>query len=82
VTGIPFFDPFHGQEGIAYNGIELHPILAIQFPLAPPAPLRQHCARLARRSGWGLTAPRICPTPTSVSPKMRAALQPHWQPNS
>jgi hypothetical protein len=31
VTGIPFFDPFHGQEGIAYNGIELHPILAIQF---------------------------------------------------
>jgi hypothetical protein len=31
VTGIPFFDPLHGQEGVAQNGIELHPILAIQF---------------------------------------------------
>jgi hypothetical protein len=31
VTGIPFFDVFHGQTGIANNGIELHPILAIQF---------------------------------------------------
>ena len=31
VTGIPFFDPLHGQEGVAPNGIELHPILAIRF---------------------------------------------------
>ncbi len=31
VTGVPFFDAFHGQEGVAANGIELHPILAIQF---------------------------------------------------
>jgi hypothetical protein len=31
VTGIPFFDPLHGQEGVAQNGIELHPILTIQF---------------------------------------------------
>jgi hypothetical protein len=31
VTGVPFFDPLHGQEGVALNGIELHPILAIQF---------------------------------------------------
>jgi hypothetical protein len=31
VTGVAFFDPLHGQEGVAPNGIELHPLLAIQF---------------------------------------------------
>ena len=32
VTGVLFFDPLHGQEGVAPNGIELHPILDIRFP--------------------------------------------------
>jgi hypothetical protein len=31
VTGVAFFDPKHGQEGVAKNGIELHPILDIEF---------------------------------------------------
>jgi hypothetical protein len=31
VTGVAFFDQLHGQEGVASNGIELHPILAIEF---------------------------------------------------
>lgn len=31
VTGVAFFDPLHGQEGVADNGIELHPLLSIQF---------------------------------------------------
>jgi hypothetical protein len=31
VTGIGFYDPIHGQEGVAPNGIELHPILEITF---------------------------------------------------
>jgi hypothetical protein len=31
VTGVAFFDPIHGQEGVASNGIELHPILSITF---------------------------------------------------
>ena len=31
VTGVAFFDRLHGQEGVASNGIELHPILAIEF---------------------------------------------------
>jgi hypothetical protein len=31
VTGIAFFDLKHGQEGIAPNGIELHPVLIIAF---------------------------------------------------
>ncbi len=32
VTGIGFFDRLHGQTGVAPNGIELHPVLAIDFP--------------------------------------------------
>ena len=31
VTGIGFFDKIHGQEGVAPNGIELHPLLSIEF---------------------------------------------------
>jgi hypothetical protein len=31
VTGVAFFDPLHGQEGVAPNGIELHPLLSIHF---------------------------------------------------
>jgi hypothetical protein len=31
VTGVGFFDRIHGQTGVAPNGIELHPVLDIQF---------------------------------------------------
>jgi len=31
VTGVGFFDRIHGQEGVATNGIELHPMLEIVF---------------------------------------------------
>jgi hypothetical protein len=31
VTGVAFFDTLHGQEGVAPNGIELHPMLSIDF---------------------------------------------------
>lgn len=31
ITGVGFFDYFEGQEGYASNGIELHPIIDIQF---------------------------------------------------
>jgi hypothetical protein len=31
VTGVGFFDRIHGQRGVAPNGIELHPVLALQF---------------------------------------------------
>ena len=30
VTGVGFFDFLHGQTGVATNGIELHPVLAIE----------------------------------------------------
>jgi hypothetical protein len=32
VTGIGFFDRLHGQTGVAPNGVELHPVLSIDFP--------------------------------------------------
>jgi hypothetical protein len=43
VTGVGFFDKLHGQTGVAPNGIELHPITAIEFapgggPPTPPPP--------------------------------------------
>ena len=31
VTGVAFFDLKHNQEGIAPNGIELHPVPVIAF---------------------------------------------------
>lgn len=45
VTGVGFFDRPHGQTGRATNGIELHPVLNIEFnpgtggPSPSPAPL-------------------------------------------
>jgi len=30
VTGVVFFDRIHGQTGVALNGVELHPVLAIR----------------------------------------------------
>jgi hypothetical protein len=35
VTGVGFFDRPHGQTGRATNGIELHPILKIEFTAVP-----------------------------------------------
>lgn len=31
LTGVGFFDFIHGQTGVASNGIELHPVLGLQF---------------------------------------------------
>lgn len=30
LTGVGFFDPIHGQDGVAANGIELHPVLKFE----------------------------------------------------
>jgi RyR domain len=38
VTGVAFFDRLHGQDGVAPNGIELHPVLSFVVDGAPPAP--------------------------------------------
>ena len=31
ITGVGFFDYLHGQRGVAPNGIELHPVLDVDF---------------------------------------------------
>jgi hypothetical protein len=38
ITGVGFFDFLHGQRGVAPNGIELHPVLSIDFDgsVTPP----------------------------------------------
>lgn len=38
VTGVGFFDRLHGQTGVAPNGIELHPLTAIEFGAAASVP--------------------------------------------
>jgi hypothetical protein len=42
ITGVGFFDLFHGQTGVAPNGIELHPVLTatriVCRPGTPPPP--------------------------------------------
>jgi hypothetical protein len=45
VTGVGFFDFLHGQTGVAANGIELHPVLGIEFPENT-----DQCMSLAERS--------------------------------
>ena len=31
ITGVPYFDPIHGQTGVAPNGIEIHPVINVTF---------------------------------------------------
>jgi len=35
IQGPAFFDPIHGQTGVAPNGIEIHPVLAIRSLACP-----------------------------------------------
>lgn len=36
LTGVPEFDALHGQTGVAPNGIELHPLLSVNFISGAP----------------------------------------------
>lgn len=40
VTGVLFFDEVHGQAGVAPNGVELHPVLAIKLTAGASAKAR------------------------------------------
>lgn len=42
MTGVPMFDRLHGQTGVAANGIELHPVLEVQW--GPGGPHVASCA--------------------------------------
>lgn len=36
ITGVPLFDALHGQTGVAPNGIEIHPVLKINYVSGKP----------------------------------------------
>lgn len=63
VRGIGFFDFIHGQQGVAPNGIELHPVIYISFnPFFLPRPPPSVAARRrAARTGFGLS---VCNLPS------------------
>ena len=53
ITGVGFFDYIHGQNGVALNGLELHPVFSVErvedgaaggaiTPAADTAPIRLH----------------------------------------
>ncbi len=59
-TGLGFFDEIHGQRGVAANGVELHPLLAIAFNPSIPlvAPIANPYTGLwwiESESGWGMS---------------------------
>jgi hypothetical protein len=47
-TGVAFFDHQHGQDGVAPNAIELHPVLSLK-PTAPAPAMRRSSSRRRRR---------------------------------
>lgn len=47
VSGVGFFDRLHGQTGVAPNGIELHPLIAIT--LTPSSPTQRSAPHVALR---------------------------------
>ena len=66
VTGVGFFDFLHGQTGVAPNGIELHPLLDVQFitlgPTSTPSPMPSPGPASCRSStGPGIPAPNSVP---------------------
>jgi hypothetical protein len=50
ITGVGFFDLVHGQQGVAPNGIELHPALGFRLLTQPSLALPAWRAR--RSGGW------------------------------
>jgi hypothetical protein len=65
LTGIGFFDRAHGQVGRALNGLELHPLLAIDFTAGPPPPVAV-CANPGFEdmpAGWNASADVITTNP-------------------
>ncbi len=69
VTGVGFFDFLHGQTGVAPNGVELHPLLDVQFndiatptPSSSPTPTSSPAPSACRSStGPGIAAPLNVP---------------------
>jgi hypothetical protein len=81
IRGIGFFDYLHGQRGVAPNGIELHPVLSVNFnpiviPAAPALPRRRAVAPVG---GAGCAPPSLT---MAAQPSTACASQPvqlSWQ---
>ena len=58
VVGPAFFDFLHGQDGLAPNGIEIHPVLAIGTGAGAPAP---EAPRPSSTSSASASATSSCP---------------------
>jgi hypothetical protein len=71
VTGVAFFDKKHGQNGLAPNGIELHPVLAFESadcarpgtPTPTPRPTRTPPPTPTPTPGLPTNTPASTPTP-------------------
>lgn len=67
VHGIGFFDSLHGQTGVAPNGIELHPVLKIEFSPSGPQgsdPAFPHATDSHRLFNWAeIVYPDLFPKP-------------------
>jgi len=81
ITGVGFFDFLHGQTGVAPNGIELHPVLAIKVLGSKPVPTGT-AARLPAVPSYELpsataTLPtstqRLTSTPAAISTRVPTA---------
>jgi len=59
ITGILFFDFLHGQTGVAPNGVELHPVIGLDFgrsaPAPTPAPIHMDSLLDALVGNWTMT---------------------------
>jgi hypothetical protein len=75
VTGVGFFDKLHHQNGLAPNGIELHPVLDIQFDPSPAPALTELLA-----DGGFEGSPGPDPTPPPWAGSTNLALHPVLMP--
>jgi RyR domain len=57
VTGVAFFDRLHGQDGVAPNGIELHPVLSFVVEGPPKAPTAAGAAGAGAPAGATVVPP-------------------------
>lgn len=81
LTGVVFFDRAHGQVGRALNGLELHPLLDIEFnpttppPAPPPGPIPAAVVAVtvenpgfeAGAAGWTASAGVITTNPNEAA---------------
>ncbi len=72
ITGVGFFDLIHGQDGIAPNGIELHPVVRLDDIScvvgggAPPAPSGPTPGSRQPPQPTATPAPQVQATPTAT----------------